>query len=98
MTVTKADIVETVYATVGFSKRDAADLVEITFDGVKDALERGEKLRVSGFGTFETRDKRSRPGRNPRSGQQIEISARRIAKFVPSASLKAELNDRGSNH
>ncbi len=91
--MTKADIVESVYERVGFSKRDAGELVELVFSTVKETLERGENVKISGFGNFQPRDKRSRPGRNPQSGQPIEITARRIVKFVASQVLKAELNE-----
>jgi integration host factor subunit alpha len=91
--MTKADIVETVYEKVGFSKKEAAELVELVFDTLKATLERGDRVKISGFGNFQPRFKRSRPGRNPQSGEPIEITARRIVKFVPSQVLKADLND-----
>ncbi len=91
--MTKADIIEHIYERVGFSKKEAADLVELTFDTLKETLERGDKVKISGFGNFQPRFKRARPGRNPQSGQSIEITARRIVKFVPSQVLKADLND-----
>lgn len=91
--MTKADIIESVYERVGFSKKESAELVELTFDTVKETLERGDKVKISGFGTFQPRYKWARPGRNPQSGEPIEISARRVVKFVPSQVLKADLND-----
>lgn len=91
--MTKADIIESVYEKVGFSKKESAELVELVFDTLKETLERGDKVKISGFGNFQPRFKRSRPGRNPQSGQPIEITARRVVKFVPSQVLKADLND-----
>jgi integration host factor subunit alpha len=91
--MTKADIIESVYETVGFSKKESAELVELVFDTLKETLERGDKVKLSGFGNFQPRYKRPRPGRNPQSGQPIEITARRVVKFVPSQVLKADLND-----
>jgi integration host factor subunit alpha len=91
--MTKADIIESVYERVGFSKKESAELVELVFDTLKETLERGDKVKISGFGNFQPRFKRSRPGRNPQSGQPIEITARRVVKFVPSQVLKADLND-----
>ena len=91
--MTKADIIESVYEKVGFSKKESAELVEMVFDTLKETLERGDKVKISGFGNFQPRYKRARPGRNPQSGQPIEITARRVVKFVPSQVLKADLND-----
>ena len=90
--MTKADLVEAVHTKVGFSKKESADIVEMVFDSMKDSLEHGEKIKISGFGNFEVRDKRSRVGRNPQTGQVIEISARRVLTFKPSQVLKAALN------
>jgi integration host factor subunit alpha len=90
--MTKADIIEGVYEKVGFSKKESAEIVELVFDTLKETLERGDKVKISGFGNFQPRFKRARPGRNPQSGQPIEITARRVVKFVPSQVLKAALN------
>ncbi len=90
--MTKADIIEGVYERVGFSKKESAEIVELVFDMLKETLERGDKVKISGFGNFQPRYKRARPGRNPQSGQPIEITARRVVKFVPSQVLKAALN------
>jgi len=90
--MTKADIIESVYERVGFSKKESAEIVELVFDMLKETLERGDKVKISGFGNFQPRYKRARPGRNPQSGQPIEITARRVVKFVPSQVLKAALN------
>jgi len=91
-TVTKADIIESVYEKVGFSKKEAAEIVEMVFDTIKETLERGEKIKISGFGNFLVRDKKSRVGRNPQTGEEIEISARRVLTFRPSQVLKNALN------
>ena len=92
MAMTKADIVEALYEKVGFSKKEAADLVELVFDTIKTTLSQGQKIKISGFGNFVVRDKRSRVGRNPQTGQSIEISARRVLTFRPSQVLRAEVN------
>ncbi len=93
--MTKADIIENVYLTVGFSKKDSAEIVELVFDTIKETLERGEKIKISGFGNFIVRDKKSRVGRNPQTGKEIEISARRVLTFRPSQVLKNALNGPG---
>ncbi len=91
-TMTKADIVEKVYQKIGFTKKEAARLVELVFDSIKNTLERGEKVKVSGFGNFVVRKKKERIGRNPQTGEQIKISARHVLTFRPSQVLKAVLN------
>lgn len=92
-TMTKAEIVDAVYDKVGgFSKKEAAEVVEEVFEAMKDVLVRGEKIKVSGFGNFVVRSKKERIGRNPQTGEQIEISARRVLNFKPSQVLKAVLN------
>jgi len=90
--MTKADIIESVYEKVGFSKKESAEVVEMVFDTIKETLERGEKIKISGFGNFIVRDKNSRVGRNPQTGKEIEISARRVLTFRPSQVLKNALN------
>jgi integration host factor subunit alpha len=91
-TMTKADIVEKVYQKIGFSKREASELVELVFSSLKDVLQRGDKVKISGFGNFVVRGKNERVGRNPQTGEQIKISARRVLTFRPSQVLKAMLN------
>ena len=92
-TMTKAEIVDAVYDKVGgFSKKEAAEVVEEVFEAMKDVLIRGEKIKVSGFGNFVVRAKKERIGRNPQTGEQIEISARRVLNFKPSQVLKSVLN------
>ena len=92
MAMTKADIVEALYEKVGFSKKEAADLVELVFDTLKSTLSKGQKIKISGFGNFVVREKRSRVGRNPQTGESIEISARRVLTFRPSQVLRSEVN------
>jgi len=91
--MTKADIVESIYERVGgFSKKEAAEIVETVFDTIKHTLEKGEKIKISGFGNFVVREKNSRIGRNPQTGEEITISARRVLTFKPSQVLKNSLN------
>ena len=90
--MTKADVVSSVYEKVGFSKKEAVGVVETIFDILEEALERGEKVKISGFGNFVVRNKRARRGRNPQTGGDIEISSRKILTFKPSQFLKNELN------
>ncbi len=91
--MTKADLVEIVYEKVGLSKKESQDIVEAIFDTIKSSLESGEKIKISGFGNFILRDKRPRKGRNPQTGDDIQISARRVLTFRPSQILKAYLNE-----
>ena len=93
--MTKADIIEQIYEKVGFSKKESAEIVELVFDLMKDTLEKGEKIKISGFGNFVVRQKRPRIGRNPQTGEEIEISARRVLTFRPSQVLKSALNEEG---
>ncbi len=91
--MTKAEIVQAIYAKLGgFSKKEAADLVDLVFDTMKETLGRGEKIKVSGFGNFELRDKRPRQGRNPQTGDPIVITERRVLSFKASNILKQGLN------
>ena len=90
--MTKADIIESIYEKLGFSKKEAADLVEMIFDMIKDTLARGEKIKISGFGNFVVRDKNPRTGRNPQTGEAIKITQRRVLTFKPSQVLRTEVN------
>ncbi len=94
--MTKAEIVEQIYQKIGFSKKESADIVELVFDTMKDTLSRGEKIKISGFGNFVVRQKRSRVGRNPQTGEAIEITARKVLTFRPSQVLKESLNKEGA--
>ena len=92
ITLTKADLIEAVYDAGGFTKRESAELVAMVLDIVKQHLGDGTKVKISGFGNFEVRDKPARPGRNPRTGESIMIEGRRILKFKPSQVLLARVN------
>ena len=95
--MTKADIVQAVYGKLGgFSKKESADLVDLVFETMKETLGRGEKIKVSGFGNFVLRDKRKRQGRNPQTGERIEITERRVLNFKASQLLKQALNPKAS--
>lgn len=91
-TVTKADLVEKVYQKIGFSKKEASELVDLVFTSLKKVLQQGDNVKISGFGNFIVRQKSERVGRNPQTGDQIKISARRVLTFRPSQVLKAMLN------
>jgi integration host factor subunit alpha len=90
--MTKADIVEKIYDKVGFSKKESAELVEMVFDIIKSTLEKGDKIKIAGFGNFVVKEKADRRGRNPQTGDEIIISARKILTFKPSQVLKASIN------
>ena len=90
--MTKADIVERIYEKVGFSKKEATEVVESIFEIMKTRLEGGEKVKISGFGNFAINEKRSRKGRNPQTGETIVISGRRVLSFKSSPVLKKALN------
>ncbi|MBI5575717.1 MAG: integration host factor subunit alpha [Deltaproteobacteria bacterium] len=95
--MTKAELVEIVYEKVGgLSKKESQDIVEAIFDTMKNSLKTGEKIKISGFGNFILRDKRPRKGRNPQTGDDIQITARRVLTFRPSQILKAHINDQKS--
>ncbi len=96
-TITKADIIEKVYQKVGISKKEASELVELVFKTLKQKLCDGEKVKISGFGKFEVKAKNARKGRNPQTGDQITISARRVLTFSPSQVLKSLLNESESD-
>ena len=91
--MTKADLIENVYLTTGFSKKESAEIVEMVFDLMKSTLEAGEKIKIAGFGNFVVKEKAARRGRNPQTGGEIEISARKILTFKPSQVLKAAINE-----
>jgi integration host factor subunit alpha len=92
--MTKGDIVERVHDKVGFSKKDASEVVESVFEIIKLRLERGEKVKISGFGNFVVNDKRPRKGRNPQTGGDIVITGRRVLTFKASQVLKRDMNRR----
>lgn len=86
--LTKAELAELLFEQVGLNKREAKDMVETFFDEIRNALERGESVKLSGFGNFQLRDKPQRPGRNPKTGEEIPITARRVVTFHASQKLK----------
>lgn len=87
-TLTKADMVEHLYEELGLNKREAKDLVEMFFEEVRLALGQGQSVKLSGFGNFMLRDKTQRPGRNPKTGEDIPVEARRVVTFRPGQKLK----------
>ena len=88
----KAEIIDRVYERVGFSRKEATDVVESVFELIKARLEQGEKVKISGFGNFVVHEKRPRKGRNPQTGDELTISSRRVLKFKPSPVLKRTMN------
>jgi integration host factor subunit alpha len=91
MAVTKADFAERLFDELGLNKREAKEVVDLFFEEIKDSLEHGEQVKISGFGKFELRDKKSRPGRNPKTGEEIPITARRVVTFRSGQKLKARV-------
>jgi integration host factor subunit alpha len=98
MALTKAEMAENLFEELGLNKREAKELVEIFFEEVRLALEQGREVKLSGFGNFILRDKNQRPGRNPKTGEQIPISARRVVTFRPGQKLKARVEAYAGNH
>jgi integration host factor subunit alpha len=96
ITLTKAEMSELLFERVGLNKREAKDMVETFFDEIIDALSLGKSVKLSGFGNFQLRDKPQRPGRNPKTGEAIPISARRVVTFHASQKLKEQI-DSGLN-
>src|SRR6202162_3807079 len=91
-TVTRAHLAETIYAQVGLSRNESADLLETVLERVSTALKSGESVKISGFGTFSVRQKGRRVGRNPKTGQEVPIMPRRVLVFRPSHVLKTRIN------
>lgn len=91
MALTKVGIAQELFDIVGLNKREAKDLVEVFFEEIRCALEEGDSVKLSGFGNFELRDKAQRPGRNPKTGEEIPISARRVVTFRPGQKLKTRV-------
>tara|TARA_B100000686_G_C16272972_1_gene704968 strand:+ start:65 stop:370 length:306 start_codon:yes stop_codon:yes gene_type:complete len=92
MALTKAKLAETLFEQMGLNKREAKDLVEGFFENLRVSLESGEQVKLSGFGNFDLRDKNERPGRNPKTGEEIPISARRVVTFKPGQKLKSRVD------
>ena len=91
MALTKADMAEMLFEELGLNKREAKELVELFFEEIRSALEQGNDVKLSGFGNFVLRTKNERPGRNPKTGEEIPITARRVVTFRPGQKLKARV-------
>jgi integration host factor subunit alpha len=99
MALTKADMTERLFEEMGLNKREAKDLVELFFDEIRHSLKDGHHVKLSGFGNFDLREKNERPGRNPKTGEEIPITARRVVTFRPGQKLKARVDKYdGFNH
>lgn len=97
MALTKADLAETLFEQLGLNKREAKDFVDLYFETIRGTLEQGDQVKLSGFGNFELREKNQRPGRNPKTGEEIPISARRVVTFRPGQKLRSRIEaDAGS--
>ncbi|NOX93032.1 MAG: integration host factor subunit alpha [Gammaproteobacteria bacterium] len=90
MALTKAEMADKLYEELGLNKREAKE-IELFFAEIRDALESGSQVKLSGFGNFDLRSKNERPGRNPKTGEEIPISARRVVTFRPGQKLKARV-------
>jgi integration host factor subunit alpha len=93
MALTKAEMSDRLFAEVGLNKREAKEFVDAFFDCIVDSLERNESVKLSGFGNFDLRQKNQRPGRNPKTGKEIPISARRVVTFRSGQKLRARVED-----
>ncbi|HUW29554.1 MAG TPA: integration host factor subunit alpha [Sulfuriferula sp.] len=93
MTLTKAELADMLFEKVGLNKREAKDMVESFFEEIRIALEAGDTVKLSGFGNFQLRDKPQRPGRNPKTGEEMPITARRVVTFHASQKLKSQVED-----
>ena len=91
MTLTQAELADLLFERVGLNKREAKDMVEAFFEEIRNALETGDGVKLSGFGNFQLRDKPQCPGRNPKTGQEIPITARRVVTFHASQKLKSDV-------
>jgi integration host factor subunit alpha len=91
MALTKAEMAEKLFEELGLNKREAKEIVEMFFEQIRSALERGQQVKLSGFGNFDLRDKNERPGRNPKTGEEIPITARRVVTFRPGQKLKSRV-------
>ena len=89
--LTKAQVADRLFEELGLNKREAKEIVELFFEEVRASLERNEQVKLSGFGNFDLRDKSERPGRNPKTGEEIPITARRVVTFRPGQKLKARV-------
>ncbi|MGJ8670654.1 MAG: integration host factor subunit alpha [Oceanococcus sp.] len=91
MALTKSELADSLFFQLGLNKREAKEFVDKVFEEVKRSLESGHAVKLSGFGNFELRDKNQRPGRNPKTGEEIPISARRVVTFRPGQKLRAQV-------
>ena len=96
-TITRAQLGESVYQEVGLSRNESADLLEMVLDLMSDALVRGESVKISSFGSFSSRQKGQRIGRNPKTGEEVPILPRRVLVFRPSQVLKSRVNERSQS-
>ncbi len=94
MTLTKADLADLLYDKVGLNKRESKDMVEAFFEELRKSLEQGDVVKLSGFGNFQLRNKPERPGRNPKTGEEIPITERRVVTFHASQKLKTMVEQR----
>ena len=88
MTVTKADLANTLFEQLGLNKRESKEFVELFFEKIRESLESGESVKLSGFGGFSVRDKKSRPGRNPKTGEEVPVTPRRVVTYKASQKVK----------
>ena len=89
--LTKADLAEMLFDELGLNKREAREIVEMFYSEISEALEKNNNVKISGFGNFELREKKSRPGRNPKTGDEVAISARRVVTFKPGQKLRSRV-------
>tara|TARA_B110000444_G_C18564241_1_gene466279 strand:- start:167 stop:466 length:300 start_codon:yes stop_codon:yes gene_type:complete len=90
--LTKADLADMLFSDLGLNKREAKEIVELFFEEIKSSLANNKEVKLSGFGNFDIRDKKSRPGRNPKTGEEVAVSARRVVTFKPGQKLKARVD------
>ena len=94
MSITKIDLVEKIYKNAGITKSEASDLIDLVFKTIKETLAKGEPVKIAGFGSFSINDKSSRMGRNPQTGEALNIAERRVLTFKPSLTLKEDITER----
>lgn len=95
-TLTKADLAKYLDEQIGLTNREAKEIIEMFFDYISDALVKGKQVKLSGFGNFTLHDKKERPGRNPRTGEEVPVSARRVVTFHCGQKLKARVEKHNS--
>jgi integration host factor subunit alpha len=91
MALTKADIAEQLFQEIGLTKREAKEIVELYFNRLGNSLQSGQQVKLSGYGNYELHDKNERPGRNPKTGEEIPVSARRVVTFRSGQKLRARV-------